>query len=139
MRAAFLLPLVLAFGCAPVTPVHTIGTGRFVSDEAIAAVKVCETRGEDVLASFGTPSGSGRDDDFTTYQWISMASARVPTGAVVKSQTIGVWVDGSGRVARIVVNPTSMPTKPDACPTTPTAKAASPQDAKANKSKAKAR
>ena len=138
MRKVALLAagLVLACAaCAPAVRTSSIGTGRFVSDDAIAAVKVCETRGDDVLASFGEPTSRGRDDDFTTYQWIEVASASAGRRAVVGSQVIGVWVDRSGRVARIVVNPTSMPEKPAACDAAPTAKAAPKPDRGASKAK----
>ncbi|HEY8074185.1 MAG TPA: hypothetical protein VIF62_08750, partial [Labilithrix sp.] len=60
--------LVLA-SCAPAVRTSSIGTGHFVSDKAIASVKVCETRVDEVLSSFGEPTGRGRDDEFTTYQW----------------------------------------------------------------------
>lgn len=136
MRSLVLLGLGLVAGCAP--PARAVGTGHFVTDEAIAAVKVCETRGDEVLASFGTPTARGRDDDFTTYQWISMVGARDMTHAVVRSQTIGVWVDRSGRVARIVVNPATMPSTPSACPTGAAEKAAT-KDVKPAASKAKTR
>lgn len=114
MRLLLLAGLGFIIACAP--PVSAVGTGRFVSDDAINNVKVCETRGDEVLASFGEPTARGRDNDFTTLQWISMIAARDATHAAMRSQVIQVWVDKSGRVASIVVNPATAPATPKACP-----------------------
>ena len=115
MRFVAFAVLSLLAGCAPA--VHGVHMGgRYVSDDAIEKVKVCETRGEDVLASFGPPTARGRDNDFATYQWIAMTSATDGAVGAMRYQTIQIWVDRSGRVASISVNPTGMPTPAVACP-----------------------
>ncbi|MGH7282067.1 MAG: hypothetical protein ACRELY_11125 [Polyangiaceae bacterium] len=134
MRLVLVATLGFVFACAP--PVSAVGTGRFVSDDAIANVKVCETRGDEVLASFGEPTARGRDNDFTTLQWISMVAARDATHAAMASQVIQVWVDKSGLVASIVVNPATAPTTPSACSAASTKSAAKKKDnSKASKTK----
>jgi len=93
----------------------SVGTGRFVSDDAIAAVKTCTTTGDEVIASFGEPSGRGLEDGFTTLQWMNVVGATDGVRRAVKSQTIQVWVDAHGLVAAIAVNPAGVPSAPKAC------------------------
>jgi hypothetical protein len=140
MRALrFCVPFLLITACAPTMRGTHMG-GKFVSDEAIERVKVCVTRGDEVLASFGEPSSRGRENDFTTYRWIAMTGVTAGTRAMVRSQVIQVWVDGSGRVASIVVNPATMPAVPKTCPTDATNAAragAKPDRRSADKAKAR--
>jgi hypothetical protein len=134
--ASVLLAPLLVAGCAQPRVVGG-SAGHFVPDAAIQSVKVCETRGEDVLASFGEPAGRGRDNDFTTYQWVGLVTASDGTRAAMRSQMIQVWVDPSGSVAGIVVNPGGMPTTPAACSTRATTAKAAGGKARPNAGKAK--
>ena len=136
--ASVLLASLSTTACAPREPrVVGMQAGHFVSDAAIENVKVCATRSDDLLAAFGPPTSRGRDNDFTTFQWVGMVTASDGTRAAMRSQMIHVWVDRSGRVAGIVVNPGSMPTTPKSCPTggAPTAAAGKAEPTSASKAK----
>src|SRR3954452_23065308 len=137
MRTMVLALLTSVAACAPAVQGVHMG-GKFVSEDAIAKVKVCVTTGDEGLASFGEPTSRGRENDFTTYQWMSMTAVSTATGAAGRWQTIQVQVDRSGRVASIVVNPGSMPAPPAACPGDP-AKTATTKSDRPAASKAKAR
>ena len=54
--------------------------GRFISDEKLARVRVCATTGQELVESFGTPSGQGRDGDMGTLTWNAAAFAVNPAG-----------------------------------------------------------
>ena len=86
--------------------------GSFVSDKAIQSVRECETSEKQLLRAFGPPSGRGREGGFRTYTWQGVAGARDARRAKLVSQTVIAWVDASGRVAQLTINPASMPTPP---------------------------
>jgi outer membrane protein assembly factor BamE (lipoprotein component of BamABCDE complex) len=65
-------------GClfVPVPPVPGVGQGRAIDDDLVSAIKVGSTTREEVLASWGEPTGKiwgepiGKiDDDELRYSW----------------------------------------------------------------------
>jgi hypothetical protein len=115
MRIGPSLALLALAGCAPT--VHGTQMGKFVPDDAIAKVAICETTETELVGWFGAPSGRGQEGGFTTLQWMGAAAATDGSRVMTASQTIQVWVDKHGVVAGMTVNPASMPTRPEACPT----------------------
>jgi outer membrane protein assembly factor BamE (lipoprotein component of BamABCDE complex) len=96
-------------------PVQGVQMGHFVAPSAIEKVKVCQTRESEVVSWFGEPNGRGMESGFTTMRWMGVLGASDGENAMMKSQTIQVWIDPSGRVAGMVVNPTTMPQIPKPC------------------------
>lgn len=117
--AAFVVLGSVGAGALACTPgpraVNGVQMGRFVAPAEIERVRVCETRGTDVVAWFGEPSGRGVESGLSTMHWMGVLGASDGDNTMMKSQTIQVWVDRSGRVAGMVVNPTTMPRIPKPC------------------------
>jgi hypothetical protein len=88
---------------------------QFIPDEKLAAVKICQTTGQELLRDLGPPNGQGRDGDFATFSWTALAMVVDPGQMAMGSQGVYAWVDGNGLVANFVVNPTSIPQTPQAC------------------------
>lgn len=88
---------------------------QFISDEKLAAVRICETTVQQLLSELGRPSGQGRDGDFATFSWTAVAMVADSDQVAMRQQGVYAWVDSTGRVANFVVNPTSIPQTPQAC------------------------
>jgi hypothetical protein len=88
---------------------------RFIPDEKLASVRVCETTGKALVESFGPPSGQGRDGDMGTLTWNAAAVVHDSDVSAVGTQSVHAFIDSDGLVAAFVVNPTSMPSKPAPC------------------------
>lgn len=110
-----LLAVVLVWGSACGPSVQGIKTGHFIPDEKLAAVQICRTTGQELLAQLGEPFSQGRDGEFATIQWSAMIVATDNSQAAMASQNVYAWVDSAGLVAGFVVNPAGLPTKPEPC------------------------
>jgi hypothetical protein len=89
--------------------------GTFIPDDKLAKIRICGTTGQELVTSFGTPSGQGRDGDMGTLTWNAAAVVHDSDQSAVGTQSVHAWVDSDGLVAGFVVNPTSAPTKPVPC------------------------
>ena len=88
---------------------------QFIPGEKLASVRVCVTRGDELVQSFGPPSGQGRDGDMGTLTWNAAAVVHDTEQSVAGTQSVHAWVDTDGLVAAFVVNPMSIPQKPLPC------------------------
>ncbi|HYQ43740.1 MAG TPA: hypothetical protein VER11_17290 [Polyangiaceae bacterium] len=105
-----------AFSCAPAeTQPQGVQMNKFIPDDKIASVEICRTTGEQLLKSFGNPTGQGRDGDMATLNWSSVAIVTSPDQATVGTQMIVAWVDSDGLVAGFVVNTAGIPQRPAPC------------------------
>lgn len=89
--------------------------GKFIPDDKLANVRICKTTGQELVKSFGAPSGQGRDGDMGTLTWNAAAVVHDSEQSAVGTQSVHAWVDSHGLVAGFVVNPTTAPTKPVPC------------------------
>jgi len=120
MRSSRLIVATLALGCAvgcgPKKEAQQAATANhFVESERIASVRICQTTADELVESFGAPSGRGSDGDFGTLTWSAMAIAASEERVAMGSQMIVAWVDVDGLVAGMVVNPVGIPEKPTHC------------------------
>jgi len=88
---------------------------KFIPDDKIASVKVCRTTAEQLLKSFGNPTGQGRDGDMATLNWSSVAIVTSADQTAMGTQMIIAWVDSDGLVAGFVVNTVGIPQRPAPC------------------------
>jgi len=88
---------------------------KFIPDDAIASVKICRTTAEQLVKSFGNPTGQGRDGDMATLNWSSVAIMTSPDHTAMGTQMIIAWVDSDGLVAGFVVNTVGIPQRPVPC------------------------
>jgi hypothetical protein len=105
--------VVLGSACA--SSPQGVVMGKFIPDDKLAKVRICGTTGQELVQSFGTPSGQGRDGDMGTLTWNAAAIVHDSEQSAVGTQSVHAWVDPDGLVAGFVVNPTSAPTKPAPC------------------------
>ena len=110
-----LLAATCAVACASKPQQQAVMMNSFVADDKIASVRICQTTGQELVKSFGAPSGQGRDGDMGVLNWSSVAMITSPGQATMGSQMIMAWIDGDGLVAGFIVNTVGMPQKPAPC------------------------
>lgn len=110
-----LLTAFIALACASAPQQQAVTMNHFIADDKIASVKICQTTGQELLKSFGTPSGQGRDGDMATVHWSSLAMITGPGEATMGTQMILAWIDADGLVAGFSVNTMGIPQRPEPC------------------------
>lgn len=88
---------------------------QFIPAEKLAAVKICQTTGQQLLSDLGPPNGQGRDGDFATFSWSAIAMVAESGQVAMSQQGVYAWVDSNGLVASFIVNPASIPQTPQPC------------------------
>ena len=88
---------------------------QIISDDKLAAVRICSTSAKQLVDSLGTPAGQGRDGDMGTLNWSSVLMLATAGQTEIRTQMVAAWIDSDGLVAGFVVNPTGMPAKPAPC------------------------
>lgn len=87
----------------------------FIADDKLASVKICQTTAQELVKSFGAPSGQGRDGDMATLNWSAMSMTSSPGQAAIGTQMVLAWIDSDGLVAGFSVNPVGIPQRPEQC------------------------
>jgi hypothetical protein len=104
-----------ATSCAHQQEAHGVMMNQLISDDKLAAVRICSTSAKQLVESLGAPAGQGRDGDMGTLNWSSVMMIASSGQTEFRTQMVAAWIDADGLVAAFVVNPTGMPTKPAPC------------------------
>ncbi|HEX3901887.1 MAG TPA: hypothetical protein VH853_03495 [Polyangia bacterium] len=109
------LVLCGAVSCAHQPEARGTMMNQIISDDKLAAVRICSTSAKQLVESLGTPAGQGRDGEMGTLNWSSVLMIATAGQTEIRTQMVAAWIDADGLVAGFVVNPTGMPAKPAPC------------------------